>query len=86
MTKSAARELARYGIRVNAVSPNAATSMTETIRTDPRFAAKYLERIPLGRWAEPDEIARAFLFLVGPAARYTTGQVLCADGGAYMAS
>jgi 3-oxoacyl-[acyl-carrier protein] reductase len=86
MTKSAAKELGRYGIRVNAVSPAAATRMTETIRSDERFAEQYLERIPLRRWAEPDEIAGAFLYLAGPAARYVTGQVLCIDGGSYMAS
>jgi 3-oxoacyl-[acyl-carrier protein] reductase len=86
MTKSAARELGRYGIRVNAVSPAAATEMTETVRSDERFAQQYLERIPLRRWAEPDEVANAFLFLAGPSADYVTGQVLCIDGGNYMAS
>jgi 3-oxoacyl-[acyl-carrier protein] reductase len=86
MTKSAARELGRYGIRVNAVSPAAATEMTETIRSDERFAEQYLDRIPLHRWAEPEEIASAFLYLAGPAADYVTGQVLCIDGGSYMAS
>ena len=86
MTKSAARELGRYGIRVNAVSPAAATEMTETIRSDERFAQQYLDRIPLGRWAEADEVANAFLFLAGSSADYVTGQVLCIDGGSYMAS
>lgn len=86
MTKSGARELGRYGIRVNAVSPAAATEMTETIRSDERFAQQYLERIPLGRWAEADEVANAFLFLAGSASGYVTGQVLCIDGGSYMAS
>jgi 3-oxoacyl-[acyl-carrier protein] reductase len=86
MTKSGARELGRYGIRVNAVSPAAATEMTETIRSDERFAQQYLERIPLGRWAEADEVANAFLFLAGSISDYVTGQVLCIDGGSYMAS
>jgi 3-oxoacyl-[acyl-carrier protein] reductase len=86
MTKSGARELGRYGIRVNAVSPAAATEMTRTIRTDERFAELYLERIPLGRWAEPEEVSNAFLFLAGTASDYVTGQVLCIDGGSYMAS
>ncbi|MET8354225.1 MULTISPECIES: SDR family NAD(P)-dependent oxidoreductase [unclassified Micromonospora] len=86
MTKSAARELGKAGIRVNAVSPAAATPMTEKIRTDERFAARYLERIPLRRWGEPDEVAEAFVFLAGATSRYVTGQVLCVDGGTYMAS
>lgn len=81
LTMSAARELARYGITVNAVAPAAATPMTETIRTDERFREKYLDRIPLGRWAEPDEIAPVFVFFASDASSYVTGQVLAADGG-----
>ena len=81
LTMSAARELAQYGITVNAVAPGAATPMTETIRTDPRFRDKYLARIPLGRWAEPCEIAPVFVFFASDASCYVTGQVLAADGG-----
>lgn len=86
MTKSAAKELARYGIRVNAVAPVAATPMTQTIRTDEKLQARYLANIPLGRFAEPAEVASAFAYLASPAAEYVTGQVLCIDGGLYMAS
>ena len=81
LTMSAAKELARYGITVNAIAPGAATPMTETIRTDERFKDKYLDRIPLGRWAEPDEIAPVFVFFASDASSYVTGQVLAADGG-----
>ncbi len=81
MTKSAAKELARYNITANAIAPGAATPMTETIRTDDRFKDKYLERIPLGRWAEPDEVAPVFVFFASDASAYVTGQILAADGG-----
>ncbi len=86
MTKSAARELARYGIRVNAVAPVAATPMTEKIRTDPKLSERFLAQIPLRRIAEPDEVAGAFTYLASQEASYVTGQVLCIDGGLYMAS
>lgn len=81
LTKSLAKELARRQITVNALAPAAATPMTETIRTDPRFAEQTLARIPLRRWAEPGEVANAFVFLASDAASYITGQVLPVDGG-----
>ena len=85
LTMSAAKELARYGIVVNAIAPGAATPMTETIRTDERFKTKYLERIPMGRWAEPEEITPVFVFLASDAASFVTGHVLAVDGG-FLAS
>ncbi len=84
ITKSAAKELARYNITVNCIAPGAATRMTETIRTDEKFKDKYLSRIPLGRWAEPEEVAPAFVFFASDDASYITGQVLNVDGGMVM--
>jgi 3-oxoacyl-[acyl-carrier protein] reductase len=81
LTMSAAKELAKHGITANAIAPGAATPMTQTIRTDLRFKERYLERIPMGRWAEPEEIAPVFVFFASDAASYVTGQVLAADGG-----
>lgn len=80
-TKSAARELARYNIVVNCVAPEAATPMTETIRTDQRFRDTYLARVPLARWADPEEIAPVWVFLASEGASYVTGQLIGADGG-----
>jgi 3-oxoacyl-[acyl-carrier protein] reductase len=81
MTKSLARELAKRRITVNAVAPLAATGMTENIRGNEKLAAITLARIPLGRWASPDEIAPTFVYFASDAASYVTGQVLPVDGG-----
>jgi 3-oxoacyl-[acyl-carrier protein] reductase len=81
LTKSLARELARKSITVNAVAPLAATNMTANIRANEKLAAKTLARIPLGRWAQADEIAPSFVFLASDAGAYITGQVLPVDGG-----
>jgi 3-oxoacyl-[acyl-carrier protein] reductase len=81
LTKSLARELAKRQITVNAIAPLAATSMTENIRGNEKLAAITLARIPLGRWASPDEIAPTFVYFASDAASYVTGQVLPVDGG-----
>ena len=81
LTKSLARELARRSITVNAVAPLAATAMTAPIRSHEKLGAATLARIPLGRWAEPEEIAPAFVFFASDGASYITGQVLPVDGG-----
>ena len=81
-TKSASRELGKFSINVNALCPGVTlTEMTEKIRTDEKFQKKYLERIQLGRFAEPEEIAPAFIFLASEEASYITGHVLNVDGG-----
>ncbi len=82
LTKSAARELARYGIRVNCISLGIVeTDMTEKIRTDPKLAEIYMGRILLKRFATPEEVAAAFVFFASEDSRYITGQLLSVDGG-----
>lgn len=84
LTKSAAKELARFGIRVNTIAPMAETEMTQTIAHDPKFMEKYLQRIPLGRFGQPEEIAPAVVFLASDESSYITGQTICIDGGMVM--
>lgn len=82
MTKSIARELARYNICANVISLGiVATDMTETIRTDEKLKDIYMNRILLKRFAEPDDISPAFVFLGSDDSSYITGQLLCVDGG-----
>lgn len=81
LTMCAAREWARYNVRVNTVGFGVVeTPMTETIRSE-KFADTYLQQIPLGRWAEAGEVARPVCFLLSDAASYVTGQHLSANGG-----
>ncbi len=78
--KSAARELGRFGIRVNAVAPGLIrTPMTSDLSGDVITTA--LEETALGRLGDPDDVARAILFLCSDLARHVTGQVLRVDGG-----
>jgi 3-oxoacyl-[acyl-carrier protein] reductase len=82
MTKSMARELARYNICANVISLGiVATDMSEKITTDEKLKEIYMNRILLKRFAEPDDISPAFVFLASHEANYITGQLLCVDGG-----
>jgi len=85
LTKSAARELASYGITVNVVQPGyVSTEMMEKVQTDPKLREIYTGRVLLGRFAEPEEVAHTFVFLASDEANYITGQVICVDGGLGM--
>jgi 3-oxoacyl-[acyl-carrier protein] reductase len=85
LTKSAARELGGHGITVNVIQPGyVSTEMTEKIRTDPKLKEIYAGRILLGRFAEPEEVVPAFVFLASEDSSYITGQLFCVDGGLGM--
>ena len=81
-TKSVAKEVARFGITVNAISPNASTAMVAAI--PPERLAEMTASVPLGRFAEPAEMAPAIGFLPSEQAAYVTGIVLPVDGGVSM--
>jgi NAD(P)-dependent dehydrogenase (short-subunit alcohol dehydrogenase family) len=82
MTEGFAKELAADGIRVNAVLPGLTeTKFASAITGDEKLLGMMMRMIPLGRVAQPEEIAPAVLFLCSPAAGYVTGTTLAVDGG-----
>ena len=82
LTKSTAIQFAPDGIRANSVHPGPVnTAMTERRREDPEAFALMRSRIPLGRFAEPIEIANAVLYLASDESGYVTGSEVVVDGG-----
>lgn len=84
LTKAAARQMAPYGVTVNAIAPAAATEMARPVLDDPVLRTQFESSIPMGRFADPAEVAKAILSFVGPLGTFTTGHVLLADGGKSM--
>jgi NAD(P)-dependent dehydrogenase (short-subunit alcohol dehydrogenase family) len=81
-TKSTAIQYARESIRANSIHPGAiATPMTETARADPEINRRVLDGTPLGRWAQPEEVAYGALYLASDESSFVTGSELVIDGG-----
>ncbi len=82
LTKTLANEWAARRVNVNAIAPGyIETNNTEALRADPARFQAILDRIPAGRWGQPEDIADAAVFLSAPASDYVHGTVLCVDGG-----
>lgn len=82
LTKALANEWAGRGVNVNAIAPGyMRTDNTAALQKDETRQRQILERIPAGRWGDPDDLAGAALFLASPASDYVHGTVLVVDGG-----
>jgi 2-deoxy-D-gluconate 3-dehydrogenase len=87
MTAALSTEWAEAGVRVNAIAPTATLSdnTKRTMEENPARAERSLARIKLGRFAEPEDIIGAALFLASPASDFITGHTLFVDGGWHAA-
>jgi 2-deoxy-D-gluconate 3-dehydrogenase len=82
LTKALANEWARFGINVNAIAPGyMRTSNTAALQAEETRNRQILERIPAGRWGEPEDLAGAAVFLSSSASDYVNGHILVVDGG-----
>lgn len=83
LTKAMARELAQYGIRVNAIAPGIVRAglAGRQLQEEPQYAARVAKVIPLGEPGTPTEIAQAVVYLASPQSAYITGTILLLDGG-----
>ncbi|WBU52038.1 SDR family NAD(P)-dependent oxidoreductase [Paracoccus sp. SCSIO 75233] len=81
MTKGWAKELASFGILVNAIAPGPTVTPMTTERLEPEYFTERAKDIPLRRWGTAEDMAAAIVFLAGPGAAYITGQIISPNGG-----
>jgi len=82
LTRVLARELASHNIRVNAIAPSLVrTEMSKRLWSDPETYKQIIAKIPMGRVAEPSDMASVALFLASDASSYITGHTIVVDGG-----
>jgi NAD(P)-dependent dehydrogenase (short-subunit alcohol dehydrogenase family) len=82
LTRQLAVEWAPQRVYVNAIAPTVVeTTFTSSILDNPVAAASLIERIPLGRWAQPEDLVGPVLFFASAASDYVTGQIMFVDGG-----
>jgi gluconate 5-dehydrogenase len=82
ITRSMATEIGRHGVTVNAIAPGYfATELNQALLADAKFTSWVESRTPAGRWARPEELGGAVVFLASDAASYVNGHVLAVDGG-----
>jgi NAD(P)-dependent dehydrogenase (short-subunit alcohol dehydrogenase family) len=82
LVRHTAVELAPYNVSVNAIAPGPFRTNISPRLKDPAMVKLFVDTVPLGRMAEPEEIKGLALLLASPAASYLTGQVIAIDGGA----
>lgn len=83
-TKSLAKELAPYGVRVNGVAPGVIATPYHERHSSPELFQRFVAGIPLGRAGSAEEVAEVIVFLASPAARYLTGETIEVNGGMWM--
>ena len=82
LTMALANEWAAHGVQVNAIAPGyIATDNTAALQADNARSSQILDRIPAGRWGEPEDMKGAVVFLCSPASNFVNGTILTVDGG-----